>query len=212
MAHAARPSALGNAVGLNLRVGMSSGVTPAIIRPLATLFQDFAARHNAPLLPVPIALQQEVDARNIQGLLAGYDDASDGGQHLDSPTKLIGQAGKCRIVVTGAYHAAVFALSQGIPAICLAGSSYFVTKHLGLADMFGDGCEVVFIDQPGFETRISETMERFWAQADQLRPGLLRAAVRQVEDAERAYACLDELASRRGLDPPRTRVERVAAI
>lgn len=211
MAYSAKRPGFGDAVGLNLRVGMSSGVDPEIIPALRALFQAFSMRHAAPLLPAPIALQQEVDARNIRGLLAGYDDTSDGGQHLDSPSKLIEQIGKCRIVVTGAYHAAVFALSQGIPAVCLVGSSYFSAKHRGLADMFGGGCEVVSIDHPGFEQRISEAMERLWVQADDLRPSLLTSAKCQMEAAERAYTRLDELARRRGLYRPRPVMSEIRA-
>ena len=44
---------------------------------------------------------------------------------------------RCRLVVTGSYHAALFALSMGVPAIGIATSRYYEDKFLGLADQFG---------------------------------------------------------------------------
>jgi polysaccharide pyruvyl transferase WcaK-like protein len=89
------------------------------------------------------------------------------------------QAGRCRLVVTGAYHVAVFAMAQGIPAICLAKSAYFTDKLRGLADMFEPGCEVIDMAAPEWDRDLLTAMQRMWERAEELRPGLLRAAEAQ---------------------------------
>ena len=46
---------------------------------------------------------------------------------------VIERVGECRVVVTGSYHGAVFALAQGIPVVALVKSPYYVNKMAGLA-------------------------------------------------------------------------------
>ena len=191
LAHALRPSGPGGAIGVNLRVAPSAGVDESVIPAVRSVVHDCARRFGAQLLPVPIALgQRALDAHTIQRLLAGFDDASDGGRTLDSPRAIIEQVGRCRVVVTGAYHAAVFALAQGIPAVCVARSTYFADKLLGLADQFGTGCEVVLIAEDGFEPRLRDAIDRAWHHADEYRTPLLEAATRQITLGEEAFAQL----------------------
>ena len=52
--------------------------------------------------------------------------------------------------MTGAYHAAVFALAQGIPVVCLSNSPYYLAKFQGLEDLFGVGCTIVTLSEPDF--------------------------------------------------------------
>ena len=52
--------------------------------------------------------------------------------------RLIEQISRCRLVIVGSYHAAVFALAQGVSAIGLAGNAYYLQKFEGLAaNQFG---------------------------------------------------------------------------
>ena len=53
------------------------------------------------------------------------------------------QIARCRVVITGSYHAGVFALSQGIPVVAIVNSDYYSSKFIGLADQFGGGVEIV---------------------------------------------------------------------
>jgi polysaccharide pyruvyl transferase WcaK-like protein len=194
LAYEARPGTPGTAVGINLRVARSADVGREFIPRLRQAGLAFARAHGTRLLPVPIGHgRASQDTATLREVLAGVDEASDGGVSLDTPLKVIRQVGCCRIVVTGAYHAAVFALSQGIPAICVARSPYFVDKFLGLADQFGRGCEIVFLDAEDFPRRLKVAMEAAWAAADQLRPGLLAAAVGQITASQDAYARLGEV-------------------
>jgi colanic acid/amylovoran biosynthesis protein len=185
-AYAARPTELGRAIGVNVRVGSAAGVDDADIAALGPVLRDFAQRFDAPLLPVPIARQQDLDAASIERLLdrSGEDD---GGRSLDTPRKVIEQVGRCRVVVTGAYHAAVFALSQGIPAVCLTRSSYYDHKFFGLADLFGDGCTTVSLHGADAAESLRLAVERAWKRADEVRAPLLQAAEDQIVWSREAF-------------------------
>ncbi len=74
-----------------------------------------AADHGAWMTPIPIAHHGgRMDVDTLRELLAGLGD-TDGGASLETPQLVIERVGECRVVVTGSYHGAVFALAQGIP-------------------------------------------------------------------------------------------------
>jgi colanic acid/amylovoran biosynthesis protein len=222
MAHAATPQALGCGIGVNLRVSRSADVEPGMVERVRRPLQDFARENKAPLVPIPISFRGRFDTgaedlsngrvaavashfvlapggedlsdcSAIARLLAGYQDPSEAGQRLDTPQKVIHQVGRCRIVVTGAYHAAVFALAQGIPAVCLAKSRYFMDKFLGLAGQFGTGCEVVSLQRADCSSVLAEAMASTWVAAEEVRTPLLQAATRQIAASRAVYALAAEL-------------------
>jgi colanic acid/amylovoran biosynthesis protein len=189
MAYQHRATKQGNGIGVNLRVAAGAGVDSSFIDKLRPVLQEFACNRRAPLIPVPISNHRvgTNDSRTIQQLLLGYDDPSQGGRDLDTPLKVIRQIARCRIVLTGAYHAAVFALSQGIPVVGLAKSPYVVQKFLGLTDQFGAGCDLVLLDGPDLYQRVIAAMEKTWMCADKLRSPLQEAALRQIAASRGAY-------------------------
>jgi polysaccharide pyruvyl transferase WcaK-like protein len=196
LAYAARVKELGNAVGINLRVASYAGTKPEVIQGIASVLQEFARRQDVPLLPVPIAFHEYAnDHQTIQRLLAGFDDQSDGGLSLDTPHKLIEQVARCRILVTGAYHAAVFALAQGIPVVCLASSAYYLAKFQGLEDLFGIGCATVTLDEPDWPSRLADAMEIAWDSAKTVRSPLLHSASQQIALSRGAYQHVSDLLS-----------------
>ncbi len=188
LAYEARAREAGEAVGINLRVASYSNVNGDMIDKLRPVLHEFARRHNVPLIPVPIAFHAWAnDHVSIQQLLKGFDDHSDGGIKLDTPIKVIQQVGRCRIVVTGAYHAAVFALSQGIPVVGLSASDDYTAKFLGLEDQFGLGCETVLLDAADVSERLAAAIEKSWQSAEKVRLPLQEAARRQIELSQGAY-------------------------
>jgi colanic acid/amylovoran biosynthesis protein len=189
MAYQQHSTKQGKGIGVNLRVAAGAGVDTGFIAKLRPILQEFAHNQRAPLIPVPISNHRigTNDSRTIQQLLDGYGDASQGGHHLDTPVKVINQISTCRIVVTGAYHAAVFALSQGIPVVGLAKSPYVVQKFLGLADQFGTGCHPVLLDGSDLNQRLMTAMTTTWMSAAQLRTPLLEATLRQIAKSRGAY-------------------------
>ncbi len=195
MAYEARVDELGEGLGINLRVAPYANTEKDLIEKLRPVLQDFARSRNAPMVPLPIAVHRWAgDHETIMQLSAGYGEDSDGGAGIDSPMEVIRQAGRCRIVVTGAYHAAVFALAQGIPVVCLAKSPYYEAKFLGLEDQFGIGCETVFLDDPDAYWKLTAAMEKAWESAERVRLPLQQAALRQIEARRLAYSRARELA------------------
>jgi colanic acid/amylovoran biosynthesis protein len=226
LAYEARPGRFGDGIGVNVRVSRSAGVGPDMLEKLRPLIQAFARSRGASLVPLPISFNKRqpapagdgtrsetsppdlTDSRSIRDLLLGYDDASDGGESIRTTSAVIEQVGRCRMVVTGAYHAAVFALAQGNPVVCLACSAYFAEKLLGLANQFGRGCEVVSLDDTELESRLSDAMCRAWDIADEVRLGLLEAARRQIETGHCAYRRFAEDALGRRDSVPRAGARR----
>jgi len=193
IAYEAREKEPGNAVGINLRAASYSNVNGAMIDVLRPVLHKFARRHNVPLIPVPIAFHAWAnDHVTIGRLLQGFDDHSDGGITLDTPLKVIRQVGRCRIVVTGAYHAAVFAMSQGIPVVGLSASDDYTAKFLGLEDQFGLGCETVFLGASDASERLAAAAERAWQLADKVRLPMQEAARRQIALSQAAYERIRE--------------------
>ncbi len=181
-----------------MRVAGYSGVKLRDLLAIRPVLHDAARRFRAELIPVPIASGENAasdsDSDAIRFLLAGFDDASDGGAQLKSPEAAIGQVARCRIMITGSYHAAVFALAQGIPAICLAKSAYYRDKFLGLADQFGDGCEVISQDVDDWPSKLAASIDKLWKCSDTLNERLIQAAAKQVDAGRAAYQRLFEIA------------------
>jgi polysaccharide pyruvyl transferase WcaK-like protein len=186
LAYELRRPATGDALGINIRVASYAGIDGELMSVVRPVLHEVAARTGAPLLPVPISLRSGADARVIRDLLAGFDDRSDGGASLDTPAKVIKQVSRCRVVVTGSYHAAVFALAQGIPTVALVNSTYYEHKFAGLANQFGDGC-VILRPEGDLRERLTSAIDRLWADAEMQRQPLLRAASRQVALSWQAY-------------------------
>ena len=183
-----RSKEMGNALGVNLRLAGYAGVGAGIIEQVQPVLQGFYRAHEAPLLAVPIAFHGAAnDPAAIRQLLAGTDHQTDGGECLDSTPKLLSQIGRCRVVLTGAYHAAVFALAQGIPVVCLSNSEFYDDKFAGLADLFGVGCEIVYLDTADFPTALRAALDRSWHSAPALRDPLLQCAASQINMGRAAY-------------------------
>lgn len=196
LAYEARSEKRGEGLGVNIRYLASALTDDDDMRIIGPVLRDFARQHHVPLIPLPIAIQVHTrDDLAIKQVLSGFDEESDGGKTLDSPLKVIQQASSCRVVVTGAYHAAVFALAQGIPVVALAKSAYFSNKMLGLEDQFGEGCQTILLNQSDLRQRLQSAIESAWLNADRLREPLQAAALRQIESSRRSYEKLKHLAA-----------------
>jgi len=184
-AYRARAKSLGSGIGVNLRVASYSGVSDADADEVGAVLRDFAVGHGAELVPMPIALHGVADDRKSIEQILGVPIASM--PMLDSPEAIYAQTAKCRLVVTGAYHAAVFALAQGVPAICICGSDYYAAKFEGLRCLFGEGCMVVNLQESNSLATLSNCCSDIWRQADQRRADLQIQACEQIEASRKAY-------------------------
>jgi colanic acid/amylovoran biosynthesis protein len=179
LARLGRGEQRGGGLGVNVRVSVNAGLTEDAVAPLREMLASFVRDHGGPpLVGLPIARGVARDAALIRQLCEGVGDVGDGGATLDTPTQVIDAAARCRVVVTGAYHAAVFALSQGVPTVCLSGSPYYDAKFVGLAELFGEGCRMVRV-QEGM-TAVRAAADALWRDADRLRGRLRDAALSQI--------------------------------
>jgi len=193
-AFAASPGATRESLGISLRVTPVAGVAADVVDRMQPVLHDFARAHDVAMIPLPSAYHGvAADEVTLRRLLAGEPAVAGIEWNPRTVSALIAQVGRCRIVVAGAYHVAVFALSQGIPVVAVASSHYYRSKYDGLETLFGAGCETVMLDDPMLEPHLRDAMERAWESADDLRPRLLEAAERQVRWGEAAFA--------RALDP-----------
>lgn len=189
LAYHESPLTLRNALGVCLRVTAYSGVSPDDVRNLGYLLRKIAERVNASILAVPISHVNA--ASDLEAFSFIFPDSDSPAQTSDfqmTPEWVIEEIGRCRVVVCGAYHAAVFALSQGIPAVCLAKSEYYRQKFLGLASQFGDGCRVLSLLDRDIENTLAKTVEELWHTASLYREPLLSAARRQISLSKAAWA------------------------
>ncbi|MFC1676094.1 polysaccharide pyruvyl transferase family protein [Planctomycetota bacterium] len=194
LAYQKRKAQFGDRIGVNLRVAEYSQIKKEDIEILRLVLHRSARKYNAELTALPICFQKEnSDVKVIAKLLADYDKGSVGGQGLDSPQELIAGVGSCRVVVTGSYHPAVFALAQGIPVVALVNSDYYKDKFLGLSSQFGCGCDVVFLSGPDASEKLAASIERAWGLAEQIRPELLKSAQRQIAASISVYQRLYDM-------------------
>jgi polysaccharide pyruvyl transferase WcaK-like protein len=199
IAYEARPARLGTEVGINLRNARYNVVSGAAFNTMKRVLHSFAREKSARLLAIPIS-DQPSDAEAIRQILP-EDDISDG-RAINSLKTLLPQIADCRVVVTGSYHAAVFALSMGIPAVCLTASSHYQHKMRGLIAMFNGnpGNRVVALDENGVEDRLSTTLRDAWNSADAERERLLSAARTQLARGNTAYRMMfDRIDQRAGM-------------
>ena len=192
LAYQATPEELGNAIGVNVRVASYSGVSASDTEIIRQSVIKASTSHNAPLISVPISMHpSDSDTQSFQKLIGTSPDGQ--GEDLDSPERVLKQVGRCRIVITGSYHAGVFALSQGISVVGLAKSAYYHDKFLGLAEQFGIGCHVIDLNDQNFSGKLAAAIDRAWVEAPQVRTQLLEAAVRQIKLGQTAYNRLHSL-------------------
>jgi len=209
MANSATPAQTGAAIGINLRVAGYAGVTASGIEVIRPAVRRAADRVAAPLLPVPIAHHGDChDGVAIRNVLADKSGQTSTIVELDTPAKAIAQVSRCRVVVTGSYHAAVFALAQGIPVVAIASTEYYRAKFAGLAELFGPGCTILALDIPDAGEQLEAAIVAAWASAPERREPLLRAADVQIQHGRAAYELLREIIDERVGSPSRHTAKR----
>ena len=206
LAYDRRQGTVGGALGVNVRVAFYANTDASTLEVVRQAALAAARRHGAPLVPVPITRQPggtqpynagQSDTAAIRDLLAGISLEWNDGPEPDSPADVIREVARCRVVVTGSYHGAVFALAQGIPAIGLAGSPYYRAKFAGLAEQFEGGIQVADMGEAGWGSRLNAAIDTAWATAERMRPILLEAARRQIDLSRQAYVTVARRAALR---------------
>jgi polysaccharide pyruvyl transferase WcaK-like protein len=203
----------GTDIGVNLRTAWYAAfpeqASAALHRAVRTLSQN----HQASVIPLPVSAHSGgEDSRALEPLAS---DAT-AQQKIDTPRQLIDRIGTCRLVITGSYHAGVFALAQGIPVIGLVGSRYYADKFAGLAHQFHNvGSILISLEQPELEQKLVAAGERLLREGPHIRPTLVGYAQEQARAGERAYELLAQVIEERRLHnghaPSRASAARVGA-
>ncbi len=162
-----------DSIGLNLRVARYTGITAERAAELARV----VAREAQGADVVDVAISYGAHER-------------DEGAVSDEPADfhVIEVIGTCALVVACSYHAAVFALAQGIPVVALTASRYYDWKFAGLAGLFPGGVTLVDVPGDGLEERLVEAMRAARATDEAMRASLVETAARLESAGRAAYA------------------------
>lgn len=198
LAYAARSGSMGSELGVCLRVAGYSPVPPSAQATVGAVVRGEARRHSARLVPLIIAEYRSEDRRSTLPLVAGAKNVERPLPRYAHPIDVARRVAQCRVVVTGAYHLAVFALSQGISTVALSSSRYYDAKFLGLEDMFGTGLTLVHLQDPALPQTLSDAIGVAWEQAPAVRDELRARARAQIaasrEAFDRVFALVDKAA------------------
>ncbi|MFN2603590.1 MAG: polysaccharide pyruvyl transferase family protein [Gemmatimonadaceae bacterium] len=200
-AYRARKVELGNFVGVNFRVAGYTGMTTSDVDAIRPPLHRAVKRIGSELKALPVCIVDSVESASDATIAARLLGSADGHNVPGTSEELIGSVGACRMIVTGSYHAGVFALSQGIPAVCVFNCEYYEVKFRGLAAQFGTGCVVLDKSSDDFDARLVDAVSDAWENAERWRPALLDAAQGQVDAARQAYDHLWEITDRRAGAP-----------
>jgi len=178
-----------NGIGLSLRCSRSSRIQEQTAVRVAARVVKFIRGTDLELvgLPVEPASDGPLLARTV-----GSAGATCRLSPVSSPAELIAQVSGCRVVITAAYHAAVFALSQGLPVICLEQSPYFRQKFEGLLHEFGAG-SIISLESSDWEERLGVELASALSTGGQVRDRLRQAASRQIQAGRSMYSKLPEI-------------------
>ncbi|MCX4093203.1 polysaccharide pyruvyl transferase family protein [Nocardia sp. alder85J] len=201
LAYGLRPAEIGGDLGICLRVADYARVADRARVVLGEVVRARAAEFDAALAPLIISEYDSEDRRCTLPLLAGAGRTRAAVGRGGTAEDVARQVGRCRVVVTSAYHLAVFALSQGVPAVGLTASRYYDDKFHGLADMFGAGLRVVSLDDD-LEHTLTAAVRELWDDAPALRDPLRQRAVEQMDLAraglDRVFRLVEGSAGDRG--------------
>lgn len=187
LAAGVRRDELGSGLGICLRIADYSPVAELTRAAVRRAVHRAAHRADAPLVPLIISEFNSEDRRSTMPLVDGFPDVMPPLGRYVEPHEVAARVSHCRVLVTGAYHLAVFALSQGIPVVGLTASRYYDDKLFGLADMFGCGVTVVRLDDASLEAELATAIQAAWTEAEQVREPLRSRADEQIEASRSAF-------------------------
>lgn len=132
----------GKFLAVNVRIGNYAPSHAEYIQRIASLMSNLSQRYDLPVVVVPIALDSW-DSDITSGNLLASSFSGDRIQVLDKPEELNaalvkGILGQALAAVGVSYHFCTFALSGGVPAICIFDGDYYSQKAKGLSSFWQD--------------------------------------------------------------------------
>lgn len=187
MALPSAPRNFDSALGFNVRITDYSGLNGSRFELLRSAIVDLNGELRAPIVGIPIETKSEdSDAAAIEKIVPPGMLENPGFSPFE-PREVIELIARCRVVVTGSYHAGVFALAGGIPIVGLVKSEYYADKFRGLQAQFGDAVAIVNLEEKGFAEKLKTSVKVSWNNAGKYRDGLVAAAKNQISEGWRAY-------------------------
>lgn len=156
---------VGSAVGLCVRVAPYSGLGHDDAKQLASAVRTALGARSLLRLPISTGVRETSDERWMESLGLGEPIVED---HSAPLVSLFAAIDRCRLVVTGSYHLAVFAAARGIPSVVLVRSDYYALKFEGLAHQFGGDFVRVVDLRFGSPYQWPDILAREIAMADRL--------------------------------------------
>jgi len=188
MAYQERKETYGKNIGVSIRIAQYTEVNNRHIEDIKTVLDQALTKNKTSLIALPISQSShETDEKIIQQLFMDDKGTSFRFDRFETPIEIIHKVSHCRVVVSGTFHAAVFALAQGIPVIGLVKSEMYSDKFNGLVDQFGDGCKIIYLDDEKFQGKLAELLDIMWNSVEELRPKLLEASERHIKLGKTAY-------------------------
>ncbi|MFE3195504.1 polysaccharide pyruvyl transferase family protein [Nocardia sp. NPDC059240] len=188
-AYRLRRPGIGTDLGVSLRISESTKVSDSARDTLGTVLRREAAALDSALAPLIVSENDDEDRRHTLPLLDGAVRTRPAIGRTGTAQQVVRQVSRCRVLVTSSYHLAVFALSQGIPAVAVTASEYYDDKFYGLADMFdagiadagAAGLRIVHLDADNLDAELTRAIRLLWESAPELRDTLQQRAVEQID-------------------------------
>jgi polysaccharide pyruvyl transferase WcaK-like protein len=147
-------------IGVNFRMSLRSQLETDKLSVIKEILIDLKERVNLELIALPVYIKNPgSDISSLRKFFGEGDLRISDPMKIKEPEELIKLIGKCKIVISGSYHSAVFALSQGIPVVAIASTNYYLHKFVGLANQFHTGCEVVDLKSPTFAYEFNSSIQ-----------------------------------------------------
>lgn len=183
-------SPIGTALGVNIRAADYSGIGTEWADAIGGSILAAAQELGAPVIALPVSRYPTTsDLDTISDCLRTRHPATEVTlADLSSPAELAFASARCRAVVTGSYHAAVYALGQGVPAVCLTRSPYYDAKFAGLSALFPETCQVVALAARDSADLLRSAIRRAWDIPSAGRRAAKNSVAQQLAAGREAYA------------------------
>ncbi|MDO8825449.1 polysaccharide pyruvyl transferase family protein [Methylophaga sp.] len=172
-------------IGINLRIADYSSLNKESIFQIKETLLKTSQILSADLSPIPISSHSEdSDIKALSQLLNKSLKISD----YETVESVLKEISSCRIVVTGSYHAGVFALSLGIPVVAIVASEYYKQKFDGLKGQFKYAFHIVDVQSAeSVGDILSKSIEAAWNNVLSERSLLIDSANSQIEKSKNIY-------------------------
>lgn len=174
-------------LGINLQIATYTALDSPKAAALGAAIRQVADENAAHLSPIYISEYNDEDRLGTLKLVGDYPLVRPDYSRYAHPSEVAQRVGRCRVLVTSAHNAAVFALAQGVPVVCLPRSDYDLGGFDGLAALFPMGCRIIPLNTPRMGDALRREISALWAAGPALRSSLISIASDHIAEGQAAY-------------------------